>query len=63
MTTGLDATSAGKLPGAVHLYIGEETVVAGACAHLEERDISGGHASGGSGAGTMTEPGDSPREG
>jgi hypothetical protein len=40
MTTGLDATSAGKLPGAVHLYIGEETVAAGVCAHLEDRDIT-----------------------
>jgi TPP-dependent pyruvate/acetoin dehydrogenase alpha subunit len=29
MTTGLDVTSAGKLPGAVHLYIGEEAVAAG----------------------------------
>jgi hypothetical protein len=40
ITTGLDATSAGKLPGAVHLYIGEETVAAGVCAHLEDRDIT-----------------------
>ena len=43
MTTGLDATSAGKLPGAVHLYIGyigEETVAAGVCAHLDDRDIT-----------------------
>jgi len=27
--------AAGKLPGAVHLYIGEEAVAVGVCAHLE----------------------------
>ena len=31
-------SAAGKLPGAVHLYIGEEAVAAGVCAHLEDRD-------------------------
>lgn len=30
--------AAGKLPGAVHLYIGEEAVAAGVCAHLSDRD-------------------------
>jgi TPP-dependent pyruvate/acetoin dehydrogenase alpha subunit len=29
-----DDSAAGKLPGAVHLYIGEEAVAAGVCAHL-----------------------------
>lgn len=28
----------GKLPGFVHLYIGEEAVAAGVCAHLEKND-------------------------
>ncbi len=28
----------GKLPGFVHLYIGEEAVAVGVCAHLESRD-------------------------
>jgi acetoin:2,6-dichlorophenolindophenol oxidoreductase subunit alpha len=31
-------SAAGKLPGAVHLYIGEEAVAAGVCAHLGGRD-------------------------
>jgi TPP-dependent pyruvate/acetoin dehydrogenase alpha subunit len=29
---------AGKLPGPVHLYIGQEAVAAGVCAHLSDRD-------------------------
>jgi pyruvate dehydrogenase E1 component alpha subunit len=33
-----DDNAAGKLPGAVHLYIGQEAVAAGVCAHLEDRD-------------------------
>src|SRR6201992_3147622 len=35
-----DDSAAGKLPGAVHLYIGEEAVAAGVCAHLEDRDYA-----------------------
>jgi acetoin:2,6-dichlorophenolindophenol oxidoreductase subunit alpha len=35
-----DDNAAGKLPGAVHLYIGEEAVAAGVCAHLEARDYA-----------------------
>jgi pyruvate dehydrogenase E1 component alpha subunit len=35
-----DASAAGELPGAVHLYIGEEAVAAGVCAHLEARDYA-----------------------
>jgi TPP-dependent pyruvate/acetoin dehydrogenase alpha subunit len=35
-----DDNAAGKLPGAVHLYIGEEAVAAGVCAHLEDRDYA-----------------------
>jgi acetoin:2,6-dichlorophenolindophenol oxidoreductase subunit alpha len=31
-------SAAGKLPGAVHLYIGEEAVATGVCAHLTDRD-------------------------
>jgi pyruvate dehydrogenase E1 component alpha subunit len=31
-------SAAGKLPGAVHLYIGEEAVAAGVCAHLTDPD-------------------------
>jgi pyruvate dehydrogenase E1 component alpha subunit len=31
-------SAAGQLPGAVHLYIGEEAVAAGVSAHLSERD-------------------------
>ncbi len=34
-----DDSAAGKLPGAVHLYIGEEAVAVGVCAHLEDRDF------------------------
>jgi acetoin:2,6-dichlorophenolindophenol oxidoreductase subunit alpha len=30
--------AAGKLPGGVHLYIGQEAVAAGVCAHLTDRD-------------------------
>jgi pyruvate dehydrogenase E1 component alpha subunit len=35
-----DASAAGELPGAVHLYIGEEAVAAGVCAHLGARDYA-----------------------
>lgn len=35
-----DDSAAGKLPGAVHLYIGEEAVATGVCAHLEDRDYA-----------------------
>jgi acetoin:2,6-dichlorophenolindophenol oxidoreductase subunit alpha len=35
-----DDSAAGKLPGAVHLYIGEEAVAAGVCAHLTDRDYA-----------------------
>jgi acetoin:2,6-dichlorophenolindophenol oxidoreductase subunit alpha len=35
-----DDSAAGKLPGAVHLYIGEEAIAAGVCAHLEARDYA-----------------------
>jgi pyruvate dehydrogenase E1 component alpha subunit len=35
-----DASAAGELPGAVHLYIGEEAVAAGVCAHLDARDYA-----------------------
>jgi pyruvate dehydrogenase E1 component alpha subunit len=35
-----DDSAAGKLPGAVHLYIGEEAVAAGVCAHLQARDYA-----------------------
>jgi pyruvate dehydrogenase E1 component alpha subunit len=35
-----DDSAAGKLPGAVHLYIGEEAVAAGVCAHLADRDYA-----------------------
>ena len=30
--------AAGKVPGALHLYIGQEAVAAGVCAHLDDRD-------------------------
>jgi pyruvate dehydrogenase E1 component alpha subunit len=33
-----DDNAAGKLPGAVHLYIGEEAAAVGVCAHLDDRD-------------------------
>jgi pyruvate dehydrogenase E1 component alpha subunit len=33
-----DAYAAGKVPGALHLYIGQEAVAAGVCAHLDDRD-------------------------
>ncbi|MBO0692845.1 MAG: thiamine pyrophosphate-dependent dehydrogenase E1 component subunit alpha [Acidimicrobiaceae bacterium] len=35
-----DDGAAGKLPGAVHLYIGEEAVAVGVCAHLGDRDYA-----------------------
>jgi len=35
-----DDSAAGKLPGAVHLYIGEEAVAAGVCAHLRATDYN-----------------------
>jgi TPP-dependent pyruvate/acetoin dehydrogenase alpha subunit len=35
-----DDSAAGRLPGAVHLYIGEEAVAAGVCAHLTARDYA-----------------------
>lgn len=35
-----DDSAAGNLPGAVHLYIGEEAVAAGVCAHLSVRDYA-----------------------
>lgn len=35
-----DESAAGHLPGAVHLYIGEEAVAAGVCAHLTDRDYA-----------------------
>lgn len=35
-----DDSAAGKLPGAVHLYIGEEAVAAGVCAHLRDSDYA-----------------------
>ena len=35
-----DDAAAGKLPGAVHLYLGEEAVAAGVCAHLTDRDYA-----------------------
>ena len=31
--------AAGNIPGAVHLYIGQEAVAAAVCAHLDERDL------------------------
>ncbi len=33
-----DDAAAGRLPGAVHLYIGQEAVAAGVCAHLRDTD-------------------------
>ena len=39
-----DDNAAGKLPGAVHLYIGQEACGVGVCAHLDETDwITGTH--------------------
>jgi pyruvate dehydrogenase E1 component alpha subunit len=35
-----DDSAAGRLPGAVHLYIGEEAVAVGVCAHLGARDYA-----------------------
>ncbi len=32
--------AAGKIPGFVHLYIGEEAVATGVCAHLRRMTIS-----------------------
>jgi pyruvate dehydrogenase E1 component alpha subunit len=34
-----DENKAGHLPGAVHLYIGEEAIATGVCAHLRESDM------------------------
>lgn len=34
-----DESKAGNLPGAVHLYIGEEAIAVGVCANLRERDM------------------------
>jgi acetoin:2,6-dichlorophenolindophenol oxidoreductase subunit alpha len=34
-----DEAKAGNLPGAVHLYIGQEAVATGVCAHLTDRDM------------------------
>jgi pyruvate dehydrogenase E1 component alpha subunit len=34
-----DENKAGNLPGAVHLYIGEEAIATGVCAHLRESDM------------------------
>jgi TPP-dependent pyruvate/acetoin dehydrogenase alpha subunit len=34
-----DEAKAGNLPGAVHLYIGQEAIATGVCAHLTERDM------------------------
>src|SRR5262249_37252544 len=34
-----DENKAGNLPGAVHLYIGEEAVATGVCAHLRDSDM------------------------
>jgi pyruvate dehydrogenase E1 component alpha subunit len=34
-----DENKAGNLPGAVHLYIGEEAVATGVCAHLRDADM------------------------
>ena len=33
-----DDFHAGKLPGGVHLYIGQEAIAAGVCAHLDDTD-------------------------
>lgn len=35
-----DEGAAGRLPGAVHLYIGEEAIAVGVCAHLSDRDYA-----------------------
>ena len=34
-----DENKAGNLPGAVHLYIGEEAIATGVCANLRESDM------------------------
>lgn len=34
-----DENKAGNLPGAVHLYIGEEAIATGVCAHLTDSDM------------------------
>ncbi len=34
-----DENKAGNLPGAVHLYIGEEAIATGVCAHLSDSDM------------------------
>lgn len=34
-----DENKAGNLPGAVHLYIGEEAIATGVCAHLADSDM------------------------
>ena len=37
-TTAQELFAAGKIPGFVHLYIGEEAIATGACASLRDRD-------------------------
>ena len=34
-----DDFHAGRLPGGVHLYIGQEAIAAGVCAHLDDADL------------------------
>src|ERR1700722_21013770 len=34
-----DENKAGNLPGGVHLYIGEEAIATGVCAHLRNSDM------------------------
>ena len=37
-TTAMDVFAEGKIPGFVHLYIGEEAVATGVCSHLRDDD-------------------------
>ena len=37
-TSAMDLFAEGKIPGFVHLYIGEEAVATGACANLRQDD-------------------------